>query len=191
MRRQGSALSTTVVLGLALCALLGFLPFSPHLDVRRPAPTLLVLGAAQYNGRPSPIFQRRLDHALALYRAGGVTRIIVSGGVGRGDRFSEGQVGARYLARHGVPARVLRAETRSRDTVENLRFSRSLASGPVTLVTDEAHAPRALALAKALGYHATVSGAPLNGPSNSYRHRERLLLVVYALLGVTDRTSQR
>ena len=190
MRRQGSALSVTVVLGLALFALLGFLPFSPHLDVRRPAPTLLVLGAAQYNGHPSPVFRRRLDRALALYRAGGVRRIVVSGGVGRGDHFSEGAVGAAYLARQGVPTAALTAETHSRDTVENLRYSRPLIPGPVTLVTDEAHAPRALALAKALGFRATISSAHLTARDDTYRRRERLLLAAYALIGVGDREQR-
>lgn len=188
MRQRGSALSTVVVLGLALAALLGSLPLHPRVDAPRPFPTLLVLGAAQYNGHPSPVFRARLDHALALYRAGGVTRIVVSGGVGRGDHFSEGQVGRDYLAAHGVPARLLAAETRSRDTVENLKMSAELFSGPVTLVTDEAHAPRALALAKALGMRASASSVKLSGHAR-YRQRERLLLAAYALIGVADKDS--
>lgn len=173
-----------LLLGLAAAALWGGLAGGTPRSTARPAPTLLVLGAAQYNGRPSPAFQRRLDHALTLYRAGGVRRILVTGGVGDGDRYSEGAVGLRYLAQHGVPERQLRAETRSRNTLENLEYSRPLLRGPVTLVTDEAHAPRALALAAGLGLRATVSSVPLDTPSLRYRLRERLALLAYRVLGL-------
>ena len=64
---------------------------------------IVVLGAAQYNGRPSPVLRARLDHALALYREGYAPLIVVTGGVGRGDTTSEAIVGRRYLVAHGVP----------------------------------------------------------------------------------------
>jgi uncharacterized SAM-binding protein YcdF (DUF218 family) len=181
LRRRGVSL---VLLGLAAAGLWGGLAGGTPRNAARPAPTLLVLGAAQYNGRPSPAFQRRLDHALGLYRAGGVRRILISGGVGDGDRYSEGAVGLRYLARQGVPESRLRAETRSRNTLENLEYSRPLLTGPVTLVTDEAHAPRALALAAGRGLQATVSSVPLGQLSLRYRLRERLALLAYRVLGL-------
>lgn len=155
----------------------------------KPSPTLIVLGAAQYNGHPSPAFRRRLDHALALYRGGAVRHIVVSGGVGTGDRFSEGAVGVKYLRAHGVPGGVLAAETRSRSTLQNLEFSRPLVKGPVTLVTDEVHATRALALARGLGLNATVSGVPLASTGEAarrYRAREKMLLVAYTLFGIAE-----
>jgi uncharacterized SAM-binding protein YcdF (DUF218 family) len=62
-------------------------------DERRPVDAIVVLGAAQYNGRPSPVLRARLDHALSLYRDEAAPRIIVSGGVGRGDTISEAVVG--------------------------------------------------------------------------------------------------
>ncbi|MFD1729953.1 YdcF family protein [Deinococcus malanensis] len=147
----------------------------------------MVLGAAQYAGRPSPAFERRLGHALRLYRAGGIDRIVVTGGRRPGDPYSEGEVGVHFLAHHGVSARVLLAETRSRTTIENLRNAR--ASLPprtaVTLVTDEAHAPRALALARALGLEANASASPLGArPDPRYLLREKLALVAYALIGI-------
>lgn len=152
-----------------------------------PYPTVVVLGAAQYAGRPSPAFQRRLDHALALYRAGGVQTIVVTGGRQPGDPYSEGEVGREYLARQGVPARALVAETRSRTTIENLRGARSfLPPGtPLTLVTDEAHAPRALALARALDLTANASPSALRRqPDWRYLLREKVALIAYSLLGV-------
>lgn len=183
--------STLTALPLAVVALLviGFLAL-PNLRVpnaERPHPTLIVLGAAQYAGRPSPAFQRRLNHALALYRGGGVTQIVVTGGRRPGDPFSEGEVGQAYLGQHGVPHEALLAETRSRTTVENLRFARTMLPPhtPFTLVTDEAHAPRALALARALGLEANVSASPLSrGVSRSYLLREKVALVAYALIGI-------
>ena len=163
--------------------------FQPIHVALRPAPTLIVLGAAQYNGKPSPLFKRRLDHALELYRQGGVKHIVVSGGIGTGDHFSEGGVGKSYLESRGVPARVVLAECSSRTTVQNLENSRALLSSPdapITLVTDDVHAPRALSIAQNLGLHADVSPAPLiirTEQGREYRNRERVLLVVQKIFG--------
>lgn len=118
-----------------------------------------------------------------------MTRIIVSGGVGKGDRFSEGAVGVSYLAKLGVPKERLLAETRSRSTLENVTYSQTYISGPVTLVTDEVHATRALALARGIGLQASVSSVPLASrgeAADRYRSRERMLLAAYTLLGLTD-----
>lgn len=169
---------------LAAAGLVLALPLPLVGRAAHPHATLLVLGAAQYNGHPSPAFRRRLDHALALYRAGGVQRIVVSGGIGTGDRYSEGQVGRLYLLRRGVPLRALQAETRSRTTLENLQNSRPLLPGPVTLITDDAHAPRALALARATGLVADVNSVPLGPGHWHYRLREKLALLAYTVLGI-------
>lgn len=189
MRARGSTLSLLPLAVLALLAV-SFLAL-PNLRVpnaARPHPTLIVLGAAQYAGRPSPAFERRLNHALALYRGGGVSRIVVTGGRQPGDPFSEGEVGRAYLKGHGVPAAALLAEARSRTTVENLRFARTMLPPhtPVTLVTDAAHAPRALALARALGLDADVSSVRLSRPDPRYQLREKLALLAYTVLGVQD-----
>ncbi|PTA66483.1 YdcF family protein [Deinococcus arcticus] len=188
MRSRGA---TVFFLPLAVVgALLGAFLVAPRLSPPAPAtphPTLVVLGAAQYAGHPSPAFQRRLDHALKLYRKGGVRTVVVTGGRRPGDPYTEGGVGAAYLQQRGLPRRALVAEERSRTTIENLRGARvSLPPGtPVTLVTDEAHAPRALALARALGLNANVSASPLSPQvSRLYLLREKLALLGYALLGV-------
>ena len=72
-------------------------------DQRQPVDAIVVLGAAQYNGRPSPVLRARLDHALELYREELAPLVVVTGGVGRGDTTSEAAVGRRYLVAHGVP----------------------------------------------------------------------------------------
>lgn len=85
-------------------------------DQRVPSDAIVVLGAAQYNGRPSPVFRARLDHALQLYREGLAPRIVVTGGVGRGDTTSEAMVGRQYLvARKIVPGAVV-AQPQGRST---------------------------------------------------------------------------
>src|SRR5216110_283254 len=67
------------------------------------ADAIAVLGAAQYNGRPSPVFRARLDHAATLYQRGLAPVVLVTGGVGTGDTVSEAEVGRRYLVKSGLP----------------------------------------------------------------------------------------
>ena len=85
-------------------------------DERRPADAIVVLGAAQYNGRPSPVLRARLDHALGLYRDGQAPVMIMTGGVGRGDTTSEAAVGRRYLVAHGVPEGAVVVQSEGRNT---------------------------------------------------------------------------
>lgn len=85
-------------------------------DQRQPVDAIVVLGAAQYNGRPSPVFRARLDHALGLYRERLAPLVVVTGGVGRGDTMSEALVGDRYLRNHGIPADAVAAAGEGRTT---------------------------------------------------------------------------
>jgi uncharacterized SAM-binding protein YcdF (DUF218 family) len=96
-------------------ALAAVLVTSQH-DQRRPADAIIVLGAAQYNGRPSPVLRARLDHAIELYREGYAPIIVVTGGVGRGDTLSEAIVGQRYLVAHEVPEEDVVAQPVGRST---------------------------------------------------------------------------
>ena len=84
-------------------------------DQRQPVDAIVVLGAAQYNGKPSPVLRARLDHALILYREGLAPTVVVTGGIGEGDRVSEATVGRQYLVGHAIPesAVVVRPEGRS------------------------------------------------------------------------------
>ncbi len=85
-------------------------------DQRQPVDAIVVLGAAQYNGRPSPVFRARLDHALGLYREKLAPLIVVTGGIGRGDTMSEALVGERYLRTQGIPADSVAAAGEGRNT---------------------------------------------------------------------------
>lgn len=87
-------------------------------DEARPADAIIVFGAAEYDGRPSPVFRARLDHAYTLYEKKLAPIVIVSGGAGGDPRFSEGGVGRDYLTTRGIPDRHLIAETQGDSTSE-------------------------------------------------------------------------
>src|SRR5688572_19286590 len=89
-------------------------------DEARPADAIVVLGAAQYAGRPSPVLKARLDHAVGLYRRGLAPRLVLTGGVGEGDTTSEAAVGRRYARRAGVPDTSILTEEHGRTTTESL-----------------------------------------------------------------------
>ena len=84
-----------------------------------PADAIIVFGAAEYSGRPSPVLKARLDHALDLFHRGVAPVVITTGGAASDPKFSEGGVGKDYLMRHGVPENSLIAETQGRDTSES------------------------------------------------------------------------
>ncbi|MEM6430517.1 MAG: YdcF family protein [Deinococcota bacterium] len=147
---------------------------------RCPAETLLVMGAAQYNGTPSPAFQRRLDKAFELYQAGCTAQIVVSGGKQQGDLTTEGEAGVAYLKDLGVPELALTAETQSETSVENLRFSRPyIENTELLIVTDDMHAYRTWWLARHLGLDAVVSPVRTRGNRVRYAFRELVILTAY------------
>ncbi len=87
-----------------------------NVNEARPADAIVVFGAAEYVGHPSPVYRARLDHAYQLFRQGLAPLIITTGGAGKDPKFSEGQVGRDYLAERGVPDVNLIAETQAGDT---------------------------------------------------------------------------
>src|SRR5947208_6610849 len=89
------------------------------LQESHPADAIVVFGAAEYAGRPSPVYRARLDHAFDLFQKGLAPVVITTGGAGQDQDFSEGGVGRDYLARRGVPEKDLIAETQSSDTAQS------------------------------------------------------------------------
>ena len=88
-------------------------------DDRAKTQAIVVLGAAQYDGKPSPVFVARLDHALELWKKGVAPLIVVTGGKQPGDRFTEASSGANYLLARGVPDSAILRETTSRNSWES------------------------------------------------------------------------
>jgi uncharacterized SAM-binding protein YcdF (DUF218 family) len=124
-------------------------------EVRR-ADAIVVLGAAQYNGKPSPIFQARLDHAEYLYSEELASQVIVTGGKRKGDRFSEAEAGETYLVELGVPAEAILGETEGTTTLESLTGVHDMAADldidTVLLVSDPMHSERIKTIATDLGF---------------------------------------
>jgi uncharacterized SAM-binding protein YcdF (DUF218 family) len=165
MRRLFGALSKLLLLCvLWLLGVAAWIVYVGDRDQAAPADAILVLGAAAYDARPSPVFQERIRHALDLYRRGYAGTLVFTGGYGYGARFSESQVARRYALREGVPAEAILIETLSRTTYENLREARALmlerGLHRVIVVSDPLHMARALRLARRLGIDAIGSSTP-------------------------------
>jgi uncharacterized SAM-binding protein YcdF (DUF218 family) len=132
-------------------------------DGARAAEAIVVLGAAQYDGRPSPVLQARLDHAAALYEQGLAPVIVVTGGRREGDRVTEAAAAARYLQGVGVPASALRLEVGGRNSWESLAATRRILADEglhdVLLVSDPYHSYRIAEIADEVGLDAHVSPA--------------------------------
>jgi uncharacterized SAM-binding protein YcdF (DUF218 family) len=134
-------------------------------DQSAPADVIIVLGAAAYDAKPSPVFEERIRHGLELYQQGYAPRLIFTGGYGgTGARFSESQVARRYALRHGVPEQDVLIETVSRTTRQNLQQARELMRQQgmrrAIVVSDPLHMARALRLCHELQIDALASSTP-------------------------------
>jgi len=125
-------------------------------DEARPAQAIVVLGAAQYAGKPSPVLRARLDHALDLWNRHLASLLILTGGTGSGDTTSEAAVGRTYAKKRGVPDSAILVESQGRTTSESMRAVagmlevRGLQSA--LLVSDPFHMLRLRILARRFGF---------------------------------------
>jgi len=133
-------------------------------DQSRPVGAIVVLGAAQYVGRPSPVLRARLDHAIVLWRRGLAPIMIVTGGTGRGDTTSEAAVSQRYVVQRGVPVQAVLLETEGRTTSESMAGVSALMGGQgrrdVLLVSDPFHMLRLTIIARRHGLEPFASPTP-------------------------------
>ena len=159
---------------------------SSRTDDRTPADAIVVLGAAQYNGTPSPALQRRLDHALDLYRDSLAPEIVLTGSKQPDDRFTEAFAGYKYLVDAGVPEGDLRLVDDGSNTWESLaaakRVLRDEGSNSVILVSDRYHNRRLQSIARELGLDATVSSTG-NSPTVRQVVNETARVSVGQILG--------
>ncbi len=164
MRRLVRAALVTIGLGVTVYALLYVsVVLVARDDQRRPADAIVVLGAAQYNGRPSAVLKARLDHALELYRAGLADVIVVTGGIGTGDTQSEATVGQRYLVTRDLPPTAVVVRPEGRTTMESMSSVAEWAGDrnveSVLLVSDPFHMLRLRLEARRTGLTAWTSPA--------------------------------
>jgi uncharacterized SAM-binding protein YcdF (DUF218 family) len=166
-KRRGLAGWTWRILLLVLLWLAGvatWIVWVGQRDQAAPADAIIVLGAAAYDARPSPVFEERIRHGLDLYRRGYAPVLIFTGGYGNGARFAESQVARRYALRHEVPETAILIESVSRTTRQNLQQARKLMQERdlkrVIVVSDPLHMSRALRLSRELGIDAVGSPTP-------------------------------
>ena len=190
LRVLAAALLTAAALWVAA---VGLILYAGSHDTLREADAVLVLGAAQYNGRPSPVYKARIDHAIGIWQQGLARHLIFTGGVGVGDTLSEGEVGRRYAIRTAnVPDSLVLVERNGVTSAESMGAAAALmrANGLTSaiIVSDSYHMLRLELLARRSGIQARRAPAP--GPIDRNRDsrmryvlRESVLFPATAILG--------
>jgi uncharacterized SAM-binding protein YcdF (DUF218 family) len=169
-------------------------------DERQRADAIVVLGAAQYDGRPSPVFKARLDHAVDLWHQGLAKAFVVTGGKLPGDRTTEAAVAHKYAVDHGVPADAIFGEDEAHNTLESLQTVagelRSREMRTAIFVSDPTHMLRVLRIAQDLGiegYGSPTTTSPIQqdpGARVQATVHELGALAVYFLSGGTPTIEQ-
>ena len=156
-------------------------------DDRRVVDAIVVLGAAQYDGRPSAILKARLDHAIELYEDGLAPYIVVTGGKAEGDRMTEADTARTYVLAKDVPERAILVEDRGRTTLESLRGVAALLHerGLTTtlFVSDRTHMLRVLRIARDEGL--TALGSPTATSPTDANLENRVEATVHEVGGLT------
>lgn len=159
--RRRVVVSALCLLGLAWVSSAVMVLRAATRDEARPAQAIVVLGAAQYRGRPSPVLRTRLDHAVGLYARGMAPRVVVTGGIAEGDTASEAAVSRIYAMAAGVPDTAILLENEGRTTGQSLaRVARLLKArriDTVVVVSDPFHVLRAARMAERAGLTAYTS----------------------------------
>jgi uncharacterized SAM-binding protein YcdF (DUF218 family) len=166
LRRLIAWLLALTVVSFALAAF--FIVRQGNRDEAQPADAIVVFGAAEYAGRPSPVYRARLDHAYDLFQRGLAPFVITTGGAGADPKFNEGGVGRDYLSRRGIPDSSLIAETQGEDTAESAQrvsaILRTNGMHQVVAVSDAYHLFRIKRLMRRHGIVAFGSPRPGSVP---------------------------
>src|SRR5665647_2043487 len=173
---SGVLVATLVIWAGWMCAVLVW----SGIDQAQPAGSIVVLGAAQYDGRPSPVLRARLDHGIDLWNKGMGKVLVVTGGRGYGDTTTEAAVGRAYAQKHGVPDTVIVLESKGRTTRESmLAVSEILGSRGINsaiLVSDPFHMLRLSILGKRFGLTTYTSPTRTSPISPNREKRWRYML---------------
>ena len=172
---------------LLLTVLLGYLLYvgrqierQSTVEEAQRADVIIVLGAAEYRGKPSPVLQARLDHALVLYQKGLASYILTTGGAGGDPDYTESEVGRAYLAKHGVPSEAILVEPVGRTTAQSLDAAAEIMSGhnlhSCVVVSDAYHIYRVKRLLQVRGVKVYGSPRPSAGSSRSKLRNELIYL---------------
>lgn len=168
-RAVGAIFLAVVLLGLTWAAIVVAVALHAARDEASGADAIAVLGAAQYNGRPSPVFRARLNHAAALYQRGLAPVVLVTGGVGARDTLNEANVGRDYLLRLGLPREAVVPLAGGEDTYASIdqvnRWFGGRDSRRVLFVSDGFHMLRLKIIARRQGlvpYTSPATGSPIH-----------------------------
>lgn len=168
-RVVAATLAAIVVIAVAWAAVVVAVAVQATHDQATDADAIAVLGAAQYNGRPSPVFRARLDHAATLYQRGLAPTVLVTGGVGLRDSLNEANVGRDYLVRVGLPEEAVIPLAGGHDTFSSIqqvqRWFNGKGSRRVLLVSDGFHMLRLQIIARRLGltpFTSPAAGSPIH-----------------------------
>ncbi len=149
-------------------------------DEARPAQAIVVLGAAQYSGKPSPVLRSRLNHALDLWNRHLAALLILTGGTGAGDTTSEAAVGRTYARKHGVPDSAILVENEGRTTSESMRAVAAMLEvrglQSALLVSDPFHMLRLRILARRFGFTPYTSPTQTSPISPNREERWKYIL---------------
>ena len=151
------------------------------------ASAVVVMGAAQYDGHPSPVLKARLDHAAELYQSGRAKMVIVTGGKQPGDRTTQGLTGFDYLRAAGIPESDIKVEVHGTNSYEELSAAALILeqegkAGDVLLVSDPYHALRISQIAEQVGLTPHVSPAATPSPLRSMA-RETVAVAIGRIIG--------
>jgi uncharacterized SAM-binding protein YcdF (DUF218 family) len=192
MRRVARGVAVALV-AVWVASILSVVVWSRREDAR-PAGAIVVLGAAQWAGRPSPVLRARLDHAIALWRMTLAPALVLTGGRGPHDTTTEADVGRAYAIREGIPAAAILTETQGRTTVESMRgvasLMRARGAPDAILVSDPFHMLRLELVSKALGlttYPSPTRTSPISASraaSGRYLLGESFKILYTIVMGV-------
>lgn len=155
-----------------------------HLSRDRNTDCIIVLGAAAWHDKPSPVLTERLNHAIKLYKNGKSEFIILTGGYGKGAKHAESEVGSDYCIKMGIPETALRVEKESNNTIDNLREAKKVMKSEqwksALLVSDPWHLKRARRMANDLDLTVYVS-ATTSSKFKSLKAKSKFLLGEFLL----------
>ena len=180
MRRRPIRIAICLVALAVAAVVLGIASIARHIerqstvDEAQPADVILVLGAAEYRGKPSPVLEARLNHALFLYRQGLAPRILTTGGRGGDPTFTEGEVARAYLSKHDIPSEAILVETEGESTVHSIaaaaEIMRRMNLRSCVVVSDGYHIYRVKKMLESEGMR--VFGSPRPGhPGDDWRQK--------------------
>ncbi|MBU4421802.1 YdcF family protein [Candidatus Parcubacteria bacterium] len=165
-----------------------------YIDDKQKADAIVVLGASQWDGKPSPVFRARLDHAHELYNEKYAPLIILTGGIGDGEKFSESYVGTIYLSNRGIHEKDILIEEKGRTSWQSLKnvaeIMREREIDSIILVSDGFHLMRLQKMANDLGIRNFISAAKESPVSKNkfikfkYVVREAFVFLMYILFKI-------